>query len=135
VPVATSPMVGVPVAGAPVDVNTATPTTAAPQTAPQNPPPPDNAAHLQLRVPENAEVFLDGAATTQTGAVREFVSPPLTPGKRYTYVITVRSTDATGKVVNDRRPIHVRANDWFSIDFTRPPPAEALPPGQVQPNP
>ncbi len=93
----------------------------------QTPPPPDNAAHLQLVVPENAEVIFDGNKTTQTGAVREFVSPTLPPDKQFDYTIVVRYTDAAGKPVSDRRVIHVRANDWFRIDFTRPAPPEPLP--------
>jgi uncharacterized protein (TIGR03000 family) len=78
-------------------------------------------------VPENAEVLFDGGKTTQTGPTREFVSPRLTPGKPFDYTIVVRYTDANGKVVTDRRVIHVRANDWFRIDFTRPAPPEPLP--------
>ena len=93
----------------------------------QTPPPPDNAVHLQLVVPQNAEVVFNGDTTTQTGTLREFVSPPLTPGKLFDYTIIVRSTNAEGKAVTDRRVIHVRANDWFRIDFTRPPPPEPLP--------
>lgn len=93
----------------------------------QTPPPPDNAAHLQLVVPQNAEVLFNGDTTTQTGTVREFVSPPLTPGKSYDYAITVRRLDADGKSLSDRRVIHVHANDWFRIDFTRPAPPEPLP--------
>jgi uncharacterized protein (TIGR03000 family) len=93
-------------------------------------PPIDNAVHLQLNVPENAEVFIDGAKTSKTGRVREFVSPPVTPGQRYAYKILVRIPGPGGKAVNDERTIYVRANDWFSIDFTRPAPAEppAMPP-------
>jgi uncharacterized protein (TIGR03000 family) len=96
-------------------------------TAPTQAPPPDNSAHLQLAVPENAEVFVDGEKTNQTGSVREFVSPPLASGSSYNYRISVRYTDAGGKPVNDTRTIHVRANDWFRIDFTRPAPPEPLP--------
>jgi uncharacterized protein (TIGR03000 family) len=91
--------------------------------APEERPPQDDAAHLQLIVPENAEVYFDGAKTSKTGRVREFVSPTLTPGQSYTYVIEVRSTGADGKPVVDRREIHVGANDWFMVDFTRPQPA------------
>jgi uncharacterized protein (TIGR03000 family) len=93
----------------------------------QTPPPPDNAAHLQLLVPQNAEVLFNGDTTTQTGPSREFVSPPLTVGKAYDYIILVRYPGADGKTVTDRRVIHVRANDWFRIDFTRPAPPEPLP--------
>jgi uncharacterized protein (TIGR03000 family) len=104
-----------------------------PSTTPQNPPQRDNAAHLQLMVPENAEVWVDGAPTKQTGTVREFTSPPLELGKSYTYMISVRYRGANGQPVNDTRPIHVRANDWFSIDFTRPAPPEQTPPPRKAP--
>lgn len=93
----------------------------------QTPPPPDNAAHLQLVVPENAEVLFDGGRTTQTGTTREFISPQLPAGKLFDYTITVRYNDASGKEVTDKRVIHVRANDWFRVDFTRPAPPEPIP--------
>jgi uncharacterized protein (TIGR03000 family) len=92
----------------------------------QTPPPPDNAAHLQLIVPQDAEIVFNGETTTQTGPTREFVSPPLTPDKSYDYTIIVRYPDANGKTVTDRRVIHVRANDWYRVDFTRPAPPEPL---------
>jgi uncharacterized protein (TIGR03000 family) len=85
--------------------------------------PVDNAIHLQLLVPANAEVIFNGSKTSQTGTVREYVSPAMTPGKTYTYHITVRYMGANGKVVNDTRDVQVRANDWYSIDFTRPAPS------------
>jgi uncharacterized protein (TIGR03000 family) len=90
-------------------------------------PPPDNAVHLQFFVPENAEVYFDGVKTTQTGKVREFTSPALSPGNRYTYRISVRYTGPDGKQVNDTRDIFVRPNDWFSIDFNRPAPSDQPP--------
>jgi uncharacterized protein (TIGR03000 family) len=99
----------------------------------QTPPPPDNAAHLQFAVPENAEVLFDGAKTNQTGPLREFVSPQLTSGKVFNYTITVRYTAADGKPINDKRVIYVRANDWFRIDFTRPAPPERTPAPLPQP--
>lgn len=91
-------------------------------------PPQDNAAHLQLTVPAAAEVWFSGARIPQEGRIREFVSPPLSPAKTYNYRIVVRYASTAGKVVEDKRDIQVRANDWFSIDFTRPPPAEKLTP-------
>jgi uncharacterized protein (TIGR03000 family) len=100
---------------------------AAVQQPPAERPPADDAVHLQLLVPENAEVTIDGVKTTQSGATREFVSPALTPGTQYQYKITVRYTDAKGKVVDDTREIRFRANDWFSVDFNRPPPPQPVP--------
>lgn len=90
-------------------------------------PAPDGSAHLLLTVPENAEVLIDGKKTTQTGTTREFVTPQLTPGERYVYTFTVRYTNSRGNVMDDSRDIRFVADDWFSIDFTRPAPPAPLP--------
>jgi uncharacterized protein (TIGR03000 family) len=98
---------------------------AAPQ-APSRPPaeklpqPTPNSAHLQLLVPENAEVLVEGSKTATTGTIREFESPPLTPGKNMLYSITVRYTDAAGKPVEETHSVRVRANDQLRIDCTKP---------------
>jgi uncharacterized protein (TIGR03000 family) len=81
------------------------------QPSPDERPPADNAAHLQLTVPENAAVLFDGTETTQTGSVRDFATGALTPGSRYSYKITVRYTNAEGKVMEDARDIRFQAND------------------------
>jgi uncharacterized protein (TIGR03000 family) len=93
----------------------------------QERPAPDNMAHLQLTVPANAEVLIDGNATTQTGTTREFITPVLSQGNKYSYRITVRYPDGSGKAVEDTRDIRFQANDWFSIDFTRPAPTPPPP--------
>jgi hypothetical protein len=45
----------------------------------------------------------------------------------------VRYSDGKGQPVDDTREIRFHANDWFTIDFTRPapPPAAAAPPAPV----
>jgi len=78
----------------------------------------DNQAHLLLIVPENAEVWIEGQKMTQTGTRREFVSPVLTPGGSYTYTVRVRTPSS-----DETRAIHVKANDRWSVDFTKPAPA------------
>jgi uncharacterized protein (TIGR03000 family) len=88
------------------------------QQAPQKPPD-DNLAHLLVVVPENAELWFNDTKTSQTGAQREFVSPALTPGKSYTYEIKARWTE-DGKPVEQTRSVHVQANAWQVIDFTKP---------------
>jgi uncharacterized protein (TIGR03000 family) len=100
----------------------------------------DNAAHLQLIVPDNALVWFDGDKTTQTGPMREFVSPPLTPGKSFTYDVRVKYMKPDGQVVDETRPIHVRANAWWTVDFTKPTPkmpaaAPQTPKGKQTPPP
>jgi uncharacterized protein (TIGR03000 family) len=97
---------------------------APPSTQFQNaqPPAPDNAAHLMLLVPDNAQIWFEGQKTSQTGKQREFITPVLEPGKSYTYTIRVRATSSDGRPTDETRDIRVRANDWWSIDFTKPAP-------------
>ncbi len=105
------------------------PATPPPEETPQ--PQQDGTARLMLLVPANAEVWFDGQPTTQTGTERAFVSPVLTPGKTYTYAVRVRYVKDDGKVSDETRPIQVRANDRWVVDFTRPAPRmpEAPPDG------
>lgn len=79
----------------------------------------DNKAHIWLRVPADAEVWVDGAPTRQTGESRYFFSPPLTPGEKYTYNIRV-VTQKDGKPVEQKRRVPVHAGATVHLDFTRP---------------
>ncbi len=74
---------------------------------------------MLIVVPEGAELWFNGTQTSQTGSQREFVSPPLTPGKGYTYEIKARWTE-NDKPVEQTRSVHVQANAWQVIDFTKP---------------
>lgn len=69
-----------------------------------------NAVHLVAHVPENAKVWIEGNPTTQTGAMRDFVSPPLTPGKNYLYTIRVDWMEGT-KPVSQTNKVLVRAGE------------------------
>jgi uncharacterized protein (TIGR03000 family) len=75
-------------------------------------------------VPPDAEVWFNGTPTEQGGADRRFVSPPLTPGKDYTYHVEARWM-RDGRPVQERRTVHVRANQRSQIDLTWPAPAAA----------
>jgi len=111
--------VGVPLAGS--EANPPAPPAEGPARQPaEKGPPSNNTAHLQLLVPENAEVLVEGSKTTTTGTVRDFISPPLNPGKNMIYAITVRYPDAGGKTVEETHSIRVRANDQLRIDCTKP---------------
>ncbi|HZV04007.1 MAG TPA: TIGR03000 domain-containing protein [Gemmataceae bacterium] len=90
-----------------------------------NPAPTPNTARLQLLVPENAEVLVEGNKTAATGTVRHFVSPPLDPGKNMLYAVTVRYKDADGKPIEETHSVRVRANDDLRIDCTPQPAAQA----------
>ena len=90
-------------------------------------PPADLAAHVAVRAPADAEVWFGAGKTRQTGAVREFVSPPLVPGQEYTYEVRARWTEGGREVVQTRR-IDVSAGSRKVMDFTRPAPEVVDPP-------
>ena len=82
------------------------------------PAPPDNRARIWLAVPADAQVWFDGEKTKQTGGLRHFVSPPLPPGRSYTYDVRVRWAK-DGKPVEEERRISVRAGASSRFDFTQ----------------
>jgi uncharacterized protein (TIGR03000 family) len=78
----------------------------------------NNEAVIDLRVPAGAVVKFDGKATSQTGAERRFVSPPLKEGQDYSYDVMVQWQDG-GRNVERHRTIDVRAGKRVNLDFTR----------------
>src|SRR6478672_6844978 len=75
-------------------------------------------ATLTVRLPADARLVVDGKDTKQTGAVRRFFSPPLTPGKNYSYTFqwTFRKDDKSFK---GAKTIRVRAGDDQEVDLTK----------------
>jgi len=71
-------------------------------------------AHL----PEDAEIWFEDAPTTQKGTLRQFVSPPLTPGKEYKYNVRVAWLEE-GKKVSQAHTFPVRAGDIHCIDLVK----------------
>src|SRR5437660_9563291 len=58
---------------------------------------------ISVRVPAGAAIRFDGKATAQTGTERLFVSPPLRPGRDYTYDVRLRWQDGGRTVEKTRR--------------------------------
>jgi uncharacterized protein (TIGR03000 family) len=69
-----------------------------------------NAVTLVAHVPENAQVWVEDDATTSRGDLRTYQSPPLTPGRTYTYTVRVAWVE-NGKVVSQTRHFPVKAGD------------------------
>jgi uncharacterized protein (TIGR03000 family) len=78
----------------------------------------DNKAHIWLRVPKSAEIWVNGVKTKQTGELRHFFSPPLTLGGKYSYQIRLRWMK-DGKPVEETHRILVRASETIRRDFTQ----------------
>jgi uncharacterized protein (TIGR03000 family) len=75
-----------------------------------------NTAHIMVRVPANAEIWFEDHKTQQTGQVREFVSPPLSPNTDYSYHVRARWMENGREVTRDRN-VPVRAGSMVNVDF------------------
>ena len=75
---------------------------------PEMPPAADTAAHVTVRAPANARVWIGGWETPNTGSVREFDSPPLTPGKQYSYAVRAQWQE-NGRMVTQTQEVDVSA--------------------------
>jgi uncharacterized protein (TIGR03000 family) len=87
-------------------------TASATNPAPTGPAP----VHIEVRVPADASIWFDDAGTTQTGTVRQFVSPPVSPGHDYTYEVRARWKEGEHEIVESRR-ITVHAGEQVRIAF------------------
>jgi uncharacterized protein (TIGR03000 family) len=74
-------------------------------------------AHIWLRVPENCEVWMNGVKTKQRGETRYFYSPPLTPGKKYSYEMRIR-WQKDGNAVEETQYLVVQAGAKIQRDFS-----------------
>jgi uncharacterized protein (TIGR03000 family) len=74
-------------------------------------------ATVVVRVPANAELYCDGVKMSLTGTERNFVSPPLPPGRAYPYEIRVRYLGADGKPIEQARQVQVQAGQRTAVDF------------------
>ena len=92
--------------------------------------PADASVYLTVRVPADADFFVDGVATRQTGTSRKFVSPALAAGQEYAYELTARWSENGREVVQTRR-VNVTAGDRRLVDFTQPD-AESIAPPKIR---
>jgi uncharacterized protein (TIGR03000 family) len=74
-------------------------------------------ALLDVRVPADAEVFVEGDKTSQTGSDRTFVSPALEPGRTFTYDIRARWAGPDGKPIEQTRQVKVQGGRRTPVDF------------------
>lgn len=73
---------------------------------------------LEVYLPKNAQLLIEGQDTRSTGTMRRFVSPPLAPGK---YIYTVKAIIPGPKGPRTvTQEIDVRPGDFESIDLREP---------------
>jgi len=73
-------------------------------------------AHLTIQLPPDAAVMIQGTVLDATGPIREFDSPPLSPGKKYTYDVEVTWKDG-GKEVTQSQRVDVAAGARKQVIF------------------
>jgi len=79
----------------------------------------DPHAHVTVQVPADAQVWFGDTLTSSTGASREFRSPPLAPGSRYTYDIRARWNE-NGHEVTQTQKVAVTAGAHVDVTFPVP---------------
>jgi uncharacterized protein (TIGR03000 family) len=90
---------------------------------------PDTRAQLIVNVPADAEIWFEGTKMTSTGSVREFQSPPLTAGTRYTYEVRARWNE-NGQEVTQTQEVKVTAGANVNVKFPVQPTKAATAPSK-----
>jgi uncharacterized protein (TIGR03000 family) len=76
-------------------------------------------AMINVNVPAEAKIFVNGTATTSTGAARQFVSRGLSAGNRYTYEVRAEM-DRNGETVTETKTVTLGMGEQaqLAFDFT-----------------
>ncbi|HVJ81102.1 MAG TPA: TIGR03000 domain-containing protein, partial [Planctomycetia bacterium] len=83
--------------------------------SPANCEPPRTTVILEVLLPEDARLFIEGVDTRSTGSMRRFESTPLSPGK---YVYSLKAIiPGTNGAETVTRVVDVRPGDFEEIDF------------------
>jgi uncharacterized protein (TIGR03000 family) len=76
-------------------------------------------ALLLVHVPADARLFIDGTPTRSPGDTRLFISPPLSPGRSYHYLLRAEVV-RDGKKYSARREVTVRPGEESEVQLTVP---------------
>ena len=76
-----------------------------------------------MQVPPDARVLVNGVQMSQTGPVRQYVSPPLEPGYQYAYEIRASWMTPAGPVSN-ARTVWVYSGENIVVNLNRAPPVQ-----------
>jgi uncharacterized protein (TIGR03000 family) len=76
----------------------------------------EDVALVNVIVPADAELRFEGVRTALAGVYRRFVTPPLEPGREYTYDLSA-TWRAGGREITRHRQIVVRSGGQVDVDF------------------
>ncbi len=88
---------------------------------------PSKVAYIRVRVPANAELWINNDKRKQGGTDREFVTPALDPDQIYVYNVKARWTEEGG--INVEKTLRVRtiSGTRVTVNFVRPPASQPRP--------
>jgi uncharacterized protein (TIGR03000 family) len=72
--------------------------------------------HFTIMAPADAQIWFNGTPTKSTGPVREFQTPPLTPGVQYNYDLRARWHE-NGRVVTQVRHVEFVPGQHVDVEF------------------
>ena len=75
---------------------------------------------IDVVVPAEAELWIEGKKMGQTAEQRKFISPPLEAGRRFSYDFRIRFKD-DGREQTKTRSLDVLAGGSYTVDFVNPP--------------
>jgi uncharacterized protein (TIGR03000 family) len=76
-----------------------------------------NEAVVRVQTAPDAQLWFDGVLTAQSGPVRTFGTPPLTPGKNFAYDVKIRWLQ-DGQPVDRERVVTVTAGQTVDVNLT-----------------
>jgi uncharacterized protein (TIGR03000 family) len=88
---------------------------------------PSKVAYIRVRVPANAELWINNDKRAQRGTIREFVTPALDPDSIYVYNVKARWTDEGGIEVQKTLRVRTIAGTRVTVNFVRPPESQPRP--------
>jgi uncharacterized protein (TIGR03000 family) len=81
---------------------------------------PARRALIDVVLPADATLSVQGVPMTdESGALRQYQSPPLVPGRTYTYDVRAAWKGQDGREVTRTRHLTIRAGDHLEVDLTR----------------
>jgi uncharacterized protein (TIGR03000 family) len=73
-------------------------------------------AEVQVQLPADAKLYVEGQAVDLSTGNRKLVSPNLEPGRDYVYTVKAEAV-RDGKTVSQTRQVRVRAGHLSQVDF------------------
>jgi uncharacterized protein (TIGR03000 family) len=78
---------------------------------------PGSPARVRVKLPADADLFVDGVRVPQTSAVRSFQTPKLEPGRSYYYTLKA-DVIRDGRTVSASKRVTVEAGREATVEFT-----------------